>query len=369
MRTPARALAWAVLVGVGCTETHVPEAPDPRAAEKTASSTVEASAETATAAGRPEAMVNVAYSAMGTRILFQAWTNQPERARGAFEAAMAEFRRLEDLHSNWRPNSDVSRLNARAGVEPVSVSEETIELLELAKAMHRTTRGKFDVTFGALSDLWRFDHDQDNRIPDAEVVKARLPLVDASRLQYDRRRGEAFLPVEGMTVHFGGIGKGYAVDRAVEVLRGRGLENFMIQAGGDLFASGQRGSRPWRVGIRDPRGPPDRFFAMAEVEDRTFSTSGDYERFFVKDGVRYHHILDPHTGRPARGVRSVTVLAPRAVLADVLSTAVFVLGPESGMDLVESLPGVAAVMVTEDNRVIVSERAKGRVRILGPPTP
>jgi thiamine biosynthesis lipoprotein len=325
---------------------------------------------TAAPAERPTPeIVNRTYRAMGTQVAFTAYTTEPVRAGGAFEAAIAEFRRLEDLLSNWRPKSDISRLNARAGVQPVEVAPETLELLEKAKAMARLTKGKFDVGFGALADLWRFDHDQNNRVPEPAAVEARLPLVDVAALELDAERSTAYLPRAGMAIHVGGIGKGYAVDRAAEILRDRGFDSFMIQAGGDLYAAGRRGDRPWRVGIRDPRGPRSRFFAVAEIEDRTFSTSGDYERFFVKDGVRYHHIIDPDTGRPARGARSVTVFAPSAVLADALSTGVFILGVSRGLELVEGTEGVGAVIVDADNEVHVSRRLKGKVRMIAAPTP
>lgn len=355
-----RALLLGLAFAVGCSK---------RSAEPDVSSDPAPKVESVQTSTRTARLVEAGYGAMGTQVGFQAWTDEPERARGAFEAAMAEIRRLEDLHSNWRPNSDVSRLNARAGVRPVPVADETIELLQLARRMHQMTAGKFDVTFGALSDLWRFDHDQDNRIPDPARVAERLPLVDASLIQVSEERGEAFLPLQGMKAHLGGIGKGYAVDRAVSVLRQRGLQNFVIKAGGDMFASGQRGDRAWRVGVRDPRGAPEQVFAVAELRDRTFSTSGDYERFFVKDGRRYHHILDPDSGMPATGVRSVTVLAPKAVIADALSTAVFLLGETRGMALVESIPTVSAVMVTAENNVRVSERAASFVTVVRNPTP
>lgn len=317
----------------------------------------------------PVQIVRRTYRAMGTQIGFQAWTEAPERAVGAFEAAILEFRRLEALHSNWLPQSDISRMNDQAGGRAVTVSEETVELLLAAQEMYALTAGKFDIGFGALSDLWRFDHDQDNRIPSQDEVRARLPLVDASRIEVERTRLQARLPVEGMRIHVGGIGKGYAVDRAAAVLRARGFRDFVVQAGGDLYASGRRGDRSWRVGIRDPRGPPSRYFAFAEIENQTLSTSGDYERFFISDGVRYHHIIDPDTGQPARKLRSVSVLAPTAVLADALSTGVFILGVHAGLELIEAQPGVAAVLVDAQNRVHVSKRLSGKVRLVDSPTP
>jgi len=170
-------------------------------------------------------------------------------------------------------------------------------------------------------------------------------------------------------MHLGGIGKGYGVDRAVALLVAAGLTDFMVQAGGDLYVAGQRGDRPWRVGIRDPRGTRDAFFAAAEVSDGTFSTSGDYERFFIEDGVRYHHILDPDAGRPARGTRSVTIMAKDAMTADALSTGLFILGAKRGLEIVERLPGVGAVIVDAANEVHISSRLKDKVKVFKPPTP
>jgi len=224
------------------------------------------------------------------------------------------------------------------------------------------------VTFGALSGLWKFDQDQDDNIPSRAAVAARLPDVDYTSLDLDAARGTAFLRRPGMRAHLGGIGKGYAVDRAAAILRGRGFRDFMIQSGGDLFVSGRRGDRPWRVGIRDPRGPADRSFAALDLTNSTFSTSGDYERFFIRDGRRYHHILDPDLGEPARGCRSVTIVAGTATLADALSTGVFVLGPEPGMALIERLPDVEGVIVTADNRVLMSSGLRDRLVTLAPPT-
>jgi thiamine biosynthesis lipoprotein len=168
-----------------------------------------------------------------------------------------------------------------------------------------------------------------------------------------------------MRAHLGGIGKGYAVDRAAALLRSRGLEHFMIEAGGDMYVEGRRDDRPWRIGIRDPRGEPDRVFAALNVDGEAVSTSGDYERFFTIAGRRYHHILDPDLGEPARGCRSVTIVARRSVTADALATGVFVLGPKAGMDLIERLPDVEGVIVAADNEVVVSSGLKGRLDMLG----
>jgi thiamine biosynthesis lipoprotein len=219
-----------------------------------------------------------------------------------------------------------------------------------------------------LSDLWKFDHDQDNRLPDMNEVRRRLPLIDYRALEIDPQAGTAFLRRPGMRVHLGGIGKGYAVDRGVALLRGRGFRDFMIQAGGDLYAAGLKDGHPWRLGIQDPRGPADHSFATVELSDSTCSTSGDYERFFMKNGRRYHHIIDPATGEPGQGIRSVTILSASATIADGLAKGVFLLGPREGMALVERLPTIDAVVVTSKNEVLVTPRLKNRLALLSMPT-
>lgn len=305
---------------------------------------------------------------MGSPLGLTAWTTDAAAADAAFEEVTREFDRLDALMSVWREGSDIVRLNAAAGERAVPVSRDVRETLAAARQISEWTGGKFDVTFGALSGLWKFDHDQDNRIPDPAAVRARLPLIDYRELELDERAGTAFLRKKGMSVHLGGIGKGYAVDRAADLLRRRGVRDFMIQSGGDLYVAGRRGDRPWRVGIRDPRGPAERSFAALDLSDETCSTSGDYERSFIAGGRRYHHIIDPDLGEPTRDTRSVTIVATSATMADALSTGVFLLGPQAGMALIETLPDVEGVIVTARNEVLVSSGLTDRLIRLTSPT-
>ena len=305
---------------------------------------------------------------MGSEVHFTAWTSDEAMATAAFDRAFDEFDRLDGLMSVWREGSDVLRLNAAAGMSAVSVSPEVREVLLEARQVSEWTVGKFDVTFGALSGIWKFDHDLDGQIPPRADIAARLPLIDYRALEIDERAGTAWLMRPGMKVHLGGIGKGYAVERSAAILREAGVDDFMIQSGGDLYLAGTRGARPWKVGIQDPRGPSDTIFAAIELTDAAFSTSGDYERFFLRDGHRYHHIMDPDTGEPARGARSVTVVTRSSTLADALSTGVFVLGAEAGISLIERLPDVEGVIVTADNQVLVSSGLKEGVALLRQPT-
>jgi thiamine biosynthesis lipoprotein len=318
---------------------------------------------------RDPQLLTGSHQTMGSEVRVSVWSTEPEAAYAAFDAVFAEFDRLDALLSVWKPGSDVLRLNGAAGQSPVAVSDETIAILQAAQQVSAWTGGKFDITFGALSDVWKFDHDRDNRVPSATEIAGRLPLVDYRRVIVDASAGTASIEQKGMRVHLGGIGKGYAVDRAVEMLRAGGFSDFMVQFGGDLYVSGQPGDGPWRLGINDPRGAPNDSFATLELRDATFSTSGDYERFFIANGVRYHHLLDPDTGQPARGNRSVTIVAASAMRADALSTGVFIMGAHQGMALIERLPDVEAVIVSADNEVLISSGLRGRLQLLHAPTP
>ena len=314
-----------------------------------------------------ESLASFSFVSMGSSLNVSIWTTDEDRAARSAADVAREFDRLEALMSVWKPSSDVVRINAAAGTQPVTVHQETIDVLEQAGDASRRTHGKFDVTFGALAEVWKFDHDQDNVVPDRTAIEQRLALVDYTAIELHRANRTAFITRPGVRVHLGGIGKGYAIDRAVTLLREAGFRDFLIQAGGDIFAAGTNNGPPWKLGIADPRGAHDAFAAV-EVRDGTFSTSGDYERFFIKDGVRYHHLIDPDRGEPARGCRSVTIVATRAIVADALSTGVFIMGPEAGMQLIEELPDVEGIIVTAKNDVLISSGLRGQVEIRGAPT-
>jgi thiamine biosynthesis lipoprotein len=314
-------------------------------------------------------IVERVHQTMGTEVRVSVWTADEARAETAASAVFREFDRLDAMMSVWKDGSDIVRLNAAAGEHAVPVSAETREVLQIAHQISEQTSGSFDVTFAALSGLWKFDYqDKDNSVPDPKEIAKRLPLINYRDLVVDDRAGTAMLRRKGMRVNLGGIGKGYAVDRAVDIMRRSGLRDFMIQSGGDMYVAGRRGDRAWRLGIRDPRGPADRVFATLDLTDGTFSTSGDYERFFMKDGRRYHHIIDVRSGEPARLCRSVTLVTDRAVIADALAKGVFILGPDAGMALIERTPGVQGVIVGAKNEVSISSGLRDRLILLAPPT-
>lgn len=312
-------------------------------------------------------LVERTFVSMGSSLRVALWSADEAGAAAAADGVFREFERLESLLSIWTPGSDVLRLNDAAGRGPVAVSPDTLEVLAAARTGSELTGGKFDITFGALADVWKFDHDQDERIPSRAEIEARLPLIDYRAVQVDRQRRTAAIARPGVRVHLGGIGKGYAIDAAVAALRQQGFRDFLIQSGGDLYAAGTNNGTPWTLGIADPRGAHEAFAAV-EIRDATFSTSGDYERAFIKNGIRYHHLIDPDLGEPARGCRSVTIVADRATTADALSTGVFIMGPRDGMALIERLANVEGVIVTAANEVLISSGLAGRIEIRGSPT-
>ncbi len=262
----------------------------------------------------------------------------------AIDGAFGEIARVEAALSEWKPGTDVARINAQAGGQAVSVGPDVFDVLRVAQRVSVDSGGSFDVTIGALWGAWDFRW-QDARIPTAAELAERVALINYRWVELDAQARTVRLAREGMKLALGGIAKGYAIDRASASLRGSGYRDHLIEAGGDVYASGRNGKERWRVGIRDPRG--DNLYGSIEIEDEALATSGNYERFFIRDGKRYHHLLDPGTGLPARGLASVTVRASSCMLADAYATAVFVAGPRKGLALAQAREDLAA-MITLD---------------------
>lgn len=286
----------------------------------------------------------------------------------AFDAVFAIFRDVDAKMSEWKEGSPLAEINRAAGVRAVPVPADLRALLRRSVELAALTGGAFEPTWAALWGLWDFKASAP-RVPDEAALRAALALIDYRGIAIDDAAGTVKLQRSGMKVGLGGIAKGWALDRAAEALRARGITSFLLSAGGQVYAGGQNGAQPWKVGVRDPRGGPDDWFAILEVVDASVSTSGDYERYFEKDGVRYHHILDPKTGKPSRGLRSATVIAADATLADALSTAVMVMGRERGLALLETLPGVQALVVDDEGRVSTTRGLTGKVHLFHPPRP
>jgi len=309
---------------------------------------------------------------MGTEVTISLVEAPPEQAARAFEAAFAEFDRVNEVMNEWRADSPLSVINeAAAGSGKfVEAPKDLCDVLRLSLDAASRTGGLFDPTWAGLRELWRFGTNQTGEVPAVEAVKASCPLVSYRNVELRKPRGskgdcEVRLKKPGMKLGLGGVAKGWAVDRAVAVLRSLGLRDFFVQAGGDLYAAGHRGERPWRVGVRDPRGAKDGYFAQLEISDAAFSTSGDYERYFIVHGKRYHHIIDPRSCFPATASRSATVLARTAVDAEFLTKATFILGGQQALKLAEKW-GAGAVLVSSANQVLVSESLKSKLQVWSP---
>jgi thiamine biosynthesis lipoprotein len=308
--------------------------------------------------------------AMGTSVSVWFWTDREADAAKAAEAMFAEIKRLDKEMTTWLPDSDLSKINAAAGDKPVKVSDETIAVIARALDVSKRSGGVFDITVQAFHGLWKFDEDMDGSLPDQADVKKRLALIGWKDVILDKAKKTVFLKRKGMAITLGGIAKGYAVDKCVALLKARGFTDFMVQAGGDMYVAGSKGKDPWVVGIRDPRGPKDSMFAIAPIKNHSFSTSGDYERGFVKDGVRYHHILDPRTGEPAHASRSVTIRAKDAFTADAWSKVMFIDGVEEGEKIIKDnkLDDFEVVWVDDQNKVTVTPGIEKDLKRLKEPT-
>ena len=266
-------------------------------------------------------------------------------------AAENEARRIEVKYSRYRETSVISEINRNAGRTPVAVDEETAMLVQSALDLGRLTDGRFDPTVGALRRVWDF---KGGRVPSAEEVVSLLPLVNAAAVSV--RNGTVFLRCPGMEIDLGGVGKEYAVDRVAALLSDEGVEAAIVNFAGDVRTVGHRGDgRPWKVGVMDPRDRLRCRFAIRALGDAGIATSGDYERCFFQDGVRYHHILDAKTGWPARGVASATAVAATAFTAGRLATAAFLLGPVEGLALLEESRGVEGAIITEEGEVLTTD--------------
>ena len=310
--------------------------------------------------------------AMGTKVHFIAYTNPQvgsAAVRLAMSQALGEMQRLEALLSEWRDDSEVGKINSNPE-QWVHVGPETFAVISRALAEGKASNGAFDITFQAMSDVWKFGSAADAipKVPAKAEIERRRALVDYRTVELDPAAQAVRLP-KAHKIGLGGIAKGYIVDRAAEVLKKAGVQAFLVQAGGDLYGAGRKpDGSPWVSGIQDPRGPEGSSFATIELTDHAFSTAGDYARSYVIGKRRYHHIIDPHTGYPATASRSVTVWADDATTADAVDDAVFIMGPEAGLKLAEATPGVGVVIVDKNNKLWLSSRLQGQVHISHQPT-
>lgn len=290
---------------------------------------------------------------MGTLVEIKVYGDDRELLQQGIDSAFAEMVRLEQIFSPHIPESEVSRLSAAD--RPMVVSEETATLLSLGQKIARKSEGAFDMCLGKLKALWGIQT-ENPQVPGEKDLKHALAGIGPDALQISGKQVLKQSPE--LQIDLGGIAKGYAVDSAVEKLRQAGIFSAAVNAGGDIRLLGDRQGQPWRIGIQDPRRSGE-IIATLTLKDRAVVTSGDYERYFEQDGIRYHHLFDPHTGHPARGCQSITVVAADAARADALATAAFVLGPQKGLALLEQTQDVEGFLIAADGQRLTTGGLEG----------
>jgi thiamine biosynthesis lipoprotein len=289
---------------------------------------------------------------MGTRITVELWSADEEKAQRAIDAVLEEMRHIDDSMSTYKPTSEVSQVNAKAAQGPMRISKELFDLLTTAKEYSVITDGAFDITYASVGYMYDF---RKHVRPDEAQIHHALPAVDFRHVLLDAKNQTVQFSQAGVRIDLGGIAKGYSVDRGIDVLKSFGFTRAYVSAGGDSRIIGDRFGKPWMVGIRDPRKGEGSVITSIPLVDAAISTSGDYERYFEENGVRYHHIIDPHTGHSASKVLSATIIGPNATRTDGLSKTAFVLGPEKAMEIYNRIDDIDAIIVTLEGKVIYSK--------------
>jgi thiamine biosynthesis lipoprotein len=292
---------------------------------------------------------------MGTRITVEVWADDAAKGNQAIDAVLDEMRHIDETMSTYKPTSEVSQVNARAADGPMHISKELFDLLTAARQYSEITDGAFDITYASVGYL--YDFRKHVRPDDAQIAQA-LPAINYRHVILDPANQTVKFSQKGVRIDLGGIAKGYSVDCGIDVLKGLGYTRAYVGAGGDSRIIGDRFGKPWMVGIRDPMKGEGNVIARIPLVDAAISTSGDYERFFEEKGVRYHHIIDPHTGHSASKVRSATVIGPYATRTDGLSKTAFVLGPDKALEIYNRLKDIDAIIVELDGTVVTTDGMK-----------
>lgn len=298
--------------------------------------------------------VNRILKLMGNRFEFTVIAEHEQEGNVAIDAAIDEVRRIEYLLTTFSDLSQTSLINEHAGLSPVKVDEEVISLIERSVRISEITDGAFDITYGSIDKrLWNFDPGMTS-LPDEATALESVGLIDYRNMVLNKEESTVFLKNKGMRIGFGGIGKGYAADKAKLVLQKLGIKSGIVNAAGDLITWGtQSTGHPWTVGIADPE-QTDRPFSALKISDIAIATSGSYEKFVTINGKRYSHTIDPKTGLPVSGVKSVSIICPSAELADALATPVVVMGVKIGLELINQIKQVACIVIDDNDRMYTS---------------
>ena len=295
---------------------------------------------------------------MGSHFTFTVVAADDSAGQRALRAGLGEVRRIDRLMSFWDSTSEVVRINRMAGIRPVAVSAETFDLIARTLRLSQLSDGAFDITFASADKLYRFDRQEHSALPDSATVRASVRRIGWQKIRMDAAHHTVFLPATGMRINLAGILQGYGLRRAKQVLDQLGVAGGLLNGSGDIYCWGrQADGSSWRVAIGDPDHPRS-VGAWIDVTDMAVVTAGNYEQYFTVGGQVYGHIINPHTGYPSVGLRSVTIICPDVELADGLDEVVFVKGPTAGLAFINKLKGVDCTLITDDNRTLVSQGLK-----------
>lgn len=294
---------------------------------------------------------------MGSRFDLTVVAKDSTDGKKYIETAIEEITRIEKLISSWDTNSQTSEINRNAGIKPVNVDKELFDLIERAIAISKLTDGAFDISYASMDRIWKFDGSM-TKMPSKEEITASVEKVGYQNIVLDKENYTVFLKLKGMKIGFGAIGKGYAADKAKQLLISKGVSSGIINASGDMNTWGkQPNGEDWTVAITNPMNK-NKAFALLPLKQGAVVTSGDYEKFVMFDGVRYAHIINPKTGYPSKGIISVTVFAPTAELADALATSIFVMGKDVGLDRINQIPNVECIIIDKEGNIHQSQNIK-----------
>ena len=291
---------------------------------------------------------------MGSHFTFTVVAPDDSAGQRALRASLGEVRRIDKLMSFWDSTSEVVRINRAAGLRPVAVSAETFDLITRTLNLSRLSDGAFDITFASADKLYKFDRQAHPALPDSAAVRASVRRIDWQKIKMNAAAHTVFLPEKGMRINLAGILQGYGIRRAKQTLDGLGIKGGLLNGSGDIYCWGRQADGSlWRIAIGDP-DHPNSVAAFVDVTDMAVVTAGNYEQYFTVGGQVYGHIINPHTGYPSIGLRSVTILCPDVELADGLDEVVFVKGPTAGLAFINRLKGVDCTLITDDNRTLAS---------------
>jgi len=292
---------------------------------------------------------------MGNRFEITVVAEDKAAGNRFIEAAVSEIARIEKLLTTFSADSQTNLINDNAGLQPVKADRELFDLLVRCRRISEITQGAFDVTYGSVDkDLWNFNSKM-TKLPDPVTAKKMVKLINFKNVVLNEEACTVFLKEPGMRIGFGGIGKGYAAERARQILTGLGVKSGIVNAAGDLTVWGkQPGGKPWTIGIADPNATRTAFSYM-ELSNTSVATSGNYEKFVMIGGKKYSHTIDPKTGLPVRGIKSVTIIAPNAELADAMATPVMIMGTETGLDMINQLKGIGCIIIDDHDKIHTSE--------------